>query len=237
MKLFPSVDDCLKLMVMLGFYFSLVHTASKQSEKSAFSLDQFVVCNDTNDAVWCMALGKERNVAFEACMDSCSTVTKIETFPEHKSIVVRVKENGQSALMQTCLLNCFFSQEAALYRKNLVQTESVLGFFADSINCKDDKNMAYCTAPDEKRGKKLTNCLKKDQSVDLMFSPRDKSVFLVTSKQFIRKTKQFVHCFFQEETAIALRRVDRIGLLSFLERDKFPGYEVGPLAQMKANAL
>ena len=101
--------------------------------------------------------------------------------------------------------------------------------------------MAYCHPLNEQdkkqkeRFSQFSECLKNTE-FNLSLSPKQTSI-LITANKSVRENLSFQECFFKDPTAIALRRSTKDSFLTFLERDKIPGYEIGPLAQRKRGAM
>ena len=224
----------LNLIILLGLYFCAVR-AAQQKEKGYPDVGQmfhnFVVCNNDNTRAWCMTLGKELNQEFQSCIESIPEL-QVSLFPQKQAMIMEVP-HGMSALNHAEFLNCFFSQETAMFRKALVQPKSTFGFLEDAIICTDHENAAHCSASDEKRRKKLVNCLQNSDDLEITFSSKAPTSFKIVSESPIRQTASFQQCFFNEEFAIALRRVTSTGLASFFKRDHLLSNKVNARSQFR----
>lgn len=215
----------LKLIILLAGYFYVVRaTSSKQwscPDTEVQMLNNFVVCSNNNTHAWCMTLGQVLNQEFQACIETCPEL-QTSVFPKEKAILIEVLPST-SELNRACLLNCFFSQETAMYRQAQVPPEPTVDFLNSAIICIDHENAAHCTSSDTKRRTKLIHCLQEKEDLKITRSSNAPASFEVISKFPIRQTVSFHQCFFNEESAIALRRVTRTKLMSFFEKNPFVG--------------
>lgn len=234
-----SSHNWLKLIMFIGLYFYAVRSASKATEQEFSFFDNYIVCQDDKDKVWCTSTSALANQNLMQCINACPDA-EAWLHPLDET-VLGVEPYGALPLSHTCFLKCFFAMDIAIYRKVPAKQSHLFSFLENSVLCFADEDQAYChvlNQQDEKEKKRFSQFIECLENTDFdLVLPRKHLSVLITTKGLIRENKLFQQCFFNDKTAIALRKSTKNNLLSFLERDKVPGYEIGPLHQLKRGAM
>lgn len=234
-----SSQHWFKLIIFIGLYFYAVQAVNKVAKKEIDIFDNYLVYKNNNGEIGWTTTSDEASARFKKCISSCPATESIQQ--NSNNTEVEIMFDGGNTVKHSCFLLCFFAFDMAIYRNAPVEKFNLMAFLEDSIICLDNENMAYCHALNEqdkkqkKRFSQFSECLK-NAKLNLSSSPK-KSSILITANQPIRENLSFQDCFFKDPTAIALRKSSKDSFLTFLERDKVPGYEVGPLTQRKRGAM